>query len=167
MPLAPCWRFLARRADGGPTFDPPCELPPLTPLLERLRRVRPPPGAAATLLAVPSAGDELAGEVAFLFGELDQIDGRRETLLASARSAAAEAEQAARRQRTRLLAEAREEGERRAAKLLLERRALTDERTRAMLADAEREASRVRARGGERIPTLVEEIVARVLEDEP
>jgi len=167
MPLAPCWRFLAPRADGGPTLDPSCELPPLTPLLERLRRVRPPPGAAATMLAVPAAGDELAGEVAFLFRELDQIDGRRETLLAAARSAAAEAEQAARRERTRLLDEAGEEGERRAARLLLEGRALTDERTRAMLADAEREANRLRARGRERIPTLVEEIVARLLEDEP
>jgi hypothetical protein len=119
------------------------------------------------MLAVPAAGDELAGEVAFLFRELDQIDGRRETLLAAARSAAAEAEQAARRERTRLLDEAGEEGERRAARLLLEGRALTDERTRAMLADAEREANRLRARGRERIPTLVEEIVARLLEDEP
>ena len=119
------------------------------------------------MLAVPSAGDELAGEVAFLFGELDQIDGRRELLLAAARSDAAEAERAARRERTRLLAEAYEEGERRAAKLLAERRALTDKRTRAMLADAEFEATRVRARGRERIPALVEDIVARLLDAEP
>ena len=119
------------------------------------------------MLAVPSAGDELAGEVAFLFGELDQIDGWRESLLAAARSDAAEAEQAARRERTRRLAEAHEEVERRAAKLLVERRALAEERSRAMLADAEREADRVRARGRERIPALLEEIVARLLEDEP
>ena len=32
------------------------------------------------MLAVPAAGDELAGEVAFLFRELDQIDGRRERI---------------------------------------------------------------------------------------
>ena len=119
------------------------------------------------MLAVPSAGDELAGEVAFLFDDLDRIEARLERLLAAARSGAAEAEQAARRERTRLLAEAHEEGERRAAKLLFERRALAEERSRAMLDDAEREASRVRARGRERIPALVEEIVTRLLEDEP
>jgi vacuolar-type H+-ATPase subunit H len=167
MPPAPCWRFPAPRADGGPTLDPPPELPPLTPLLERLRRVRPPPGAAATMLAVPSAGDELAGEVAFLFDDLDQIEERLEGLLAAARSDAAEAEQAARRERIRLLAEAHEEGERRAAKFLFERRALAEQRSRAMLDDAEREAGRVRARGRERTPALVAEIVARLLEDEP
>jgi vacuolar-type H+-ATPase subunit H len=119
------------------------------------------------MLAVPSAGDELAGEVEFLFGELDQIDGRREMLLAAARSDAAEAERAARGERTRLLAEAHEEAERRATELLVERRALTEERTRAMLDDAELEAGRVRTRGRERTPPLVEEIVARLLEAEP
>ena len=118
------------------------------------------------MLAVPSAGDELAGEVAFLFDDLDRIEARLEGLLAAAHSDAAEAEQGARRERTRLLDEAREEGERRAAKLLFERRALADERTRAMLDDAEREASRVRERGRERIPALVGQIVARLLEDE-
>ncbi|HTP18530.1 MAG TPA: hypothetical protein VMJ65_02930 [Solirubrobacteraceae bacterium] len=119
------------------------------------------------MLAVPSAGDELAGEVAFLFDDLDHIEARLERLLAAARREAAEAEQAARRERTRLFAEAHEEGERRAAKLLVERRALAEGRSRAMLDDAAREASRVRARGRERIPALVEEIVARLLEDEP
>jgi vacuolar-type H+-ATPase subunit H len=119
------------------------------------------------MIAVPSAGDELAGEVAFLFGDLDQIESRRETLLAAARSDAADTEQAARGQRTRLLAQAREEGERRAATILVERRAGADERTRHMLAEAEREAGRIRARGRERTPALVEEIVSRLLEDEP
>ncbi|MGZ4179074.1 MAG: hypothetical protein ACXVUL_00075 [Solirubrobacteraceae bacterium] len=119
------------------------------------------------MLAVPSAGDELAGEVAFLFAELDQIEGRGETLLAAAQSDAADAEQAARRERTHLLAQAHDEGERRAATILVERRALAAERTRAMLVEAEREATRVRARGRERTPALVDEIVSRLLEDEP
>ena len=48
-------------------------MPALGQLLDRLRRVRPPPGAAAGVVAVPAAGDELSGEVGFLFGELDQI----------------------------------------------------------------------------------------------
>ena len=119
------------------------------------------------MLAVPSAGDELAGEVAFLFDELDEIEARLQRLLAVAGSDATEAEQAARRERTRLLTEAHQEGERRAAELRFERHALAEERTRVMLDDGEREARRVRARGRERIPALVEEIVARLLEDEP
>ncbi|MGZ4184387.1 MAG: hypothetical protein ACXVUE_15630 [Solirubrobacteraceae bacterium] len=142
-------------------------MPALTPLLERLRRARLPPGAAATMIAVPSAGDELASEVAFLFGDLEEIERRRETLLAVARSDAAAAENAAQEERSRILARAREEGERRAAKLLVQRRALADQRTAAMLAEAEREAARVRDRGLQRTHALVEEIVTRLLENEP
>jgi len=167
MPPAPCWRFPVRPGDAGRRTRPPCALPGLTPLLERLRRARVPPGAAAAMLGVPSAGDVLAGEVAFLFDDLDEIERRRERLLAAARSDAADAEQAARLQRSRLLVQAHEEGERRAAMLLAERRALAAERTRQMLAEAEREAARVSACGRERTPGLVEEIVARLLEDEP
>ena len=46
-------------------------------LLERLRQKQPAPGAAAGMLAVPSAGDELAGEVSFLFVDLDEIERER------------------------------------------------------------------------------------------
>jgi hypothetical protein len=48
----------------------------LSQLLDRLRRVRPPPGAAAGVVAVPSAGDQLSREVSFMFAELDQIERR-------------------------------------------------------------------------------------------
>jgi vacuolar-type H+-ATPase subunit H len=140
-------------------------LPVLTPLLERLRGVRPPPGAAAGKLAVPSAGDELAHEVAFLFDDLDEIGRYRESVLELARADAAGAEQQAARERGRLLAQARAEGERRAQRLLVERRARIDESMRSIRAQADREAARVRARGRQRTPALVDEIVARLLED--
>jgi len=119
------------------------------------------------MLAVPSAGDELSGEVAFLFGDLEEIEGRRDTLLATARAEAAEAEQAAWQERNRLLAQAREEGERRAAMLLVERRAQAEKSGRALVAGATREATRIRARGRQRTPSLVEEIVRRLLEAAP
>jgi len=141
-------------------------VPGLT-LLERLRRVRPPPGAAAGALAVPAPGDELAGEVAFLFSDLDGIASRREALLALARSQAAETEQDAVQERSRLLARAHEEGERRAAMLIVEHRARAQEKTAAILAQADRDAARIRARGRERTPALVHDIVARLLEDAP
>lgn len=129
--------------------------------------MRLPPGAAAGMLAVPSAGDELSGEVAFLWGDLDEIETRRNALLAAARSSAAQAERAAHQERGRVLARAREEGERRAASLIAERRAEIGEGVRALLADAAREAERIRARGRQGTPALVREIVTRFLEEAP
>jgi F0F1-type ATP synthase membrane subunit b/b' len=119
------------------------------------------------MLAVPSAGDELASEVAFLFGDLDEIERHRRSLLALARAEAAGAEQEAARERGRLLGEAREEGERRAQSILVERRAQVQESIRAMRAEAEREAERVHERGRQRTQALVDEIVARLLGDLP
>ena len=140
-------------------------MPVLTTLLDRLRRMQPPPGPAAGVLAVPSAGEELAGEVSFLFADLDEIEHRRETLLVDARTDVGTAERAAVRERNRLLAKAYEEGERRAAILLDERRAQADQHTRAMLAEADRDAAEVRARGQQRMPALIDEIVERLFRE--
>jgi vacuolar-type H+-ATPase subunit H len=140
-------------------------VPALTNLLDRLRRMQPPPGAAAGVLSVPSAGDELAGEVSFLFPDLDQMEQARQMLLGAARSDAVKAEQTAVAERNRLLTQAYEEGERRAATILDERRSRARRRTRMILAEADRDASQIHARARERMPTLVAEIVDRLLED--
>jgi hypothetical protein len=129
--------------------------------------MQPPPGPAAGVLAVPSAGEELAGEVSFLFADLDEIEHQRETLLVDARTDVGTAERAAVRERNRLLAKAYEEGERRAAISLDERRAQADQHTRAMLAEADRDAAEVRARAQQRMPALIDEIVERLFEDTP
>jgi len=129
--------------------------------------MQPPPGPAAGVLAVPSAGDALAGEVSFLFSDLDEIEQQRVTLLSAARSDAAKAEQKAVAERNRLLTQAHEEGERRAATILDERRTQARRRTRTMLADADGDASQIHARARERMPALVAEIVERLLEDSP
>lgn len=168
MRPAPCWPSPGGPADAGArasNLHLTGAVPGLSPLLERLRRVRLPPGAAARALGIPSAGDELAGEVTFLFGDLDAIAGRCQALLAAARSRAAEAERAAAAERSQLLAQAREEGERRAARVLADRRARIRTRGREMLANADREATQIRARGRERTPAMVEDIVGRLLED--
>jgi len=136
----------------------------LSQLLERLRRVRLPPGAAAGAVAVPSAGDELSGEVGLLFADLDAIKQRGELAGSAASSEAAEIEAAAMLERRRLLDEARADAERLAAELIAEGRAHCEERAQLMLADAQREAERVRAHGRERTPALVEEVIRRMLE---
>jgi vacuolar-type H+-ATPase subunit H len=140
-------------------------VPALSQLLERLRRVRLPPGAAAGVVAVPSAGDELEREVGFLFGELDELERAAEALRSAARADAAEVQSTAEREARRLLEEAREQGERLTAEIIAGSRAGCEQRARAMLADAEREAERLLARGRKRTPAVVEEIIMRVLED--
>ena len=136
----------------------------LTQLLERLRRTRPPPGSAAGVVAVPSRGEELTGEVASLFARLDEIEAQSELIRSTAISDAAEIAAAADAERRRILAEARAEGERVAAELLAHRRATAEQQVAAMLADARGHAARVHARGRERTPALVEEIIERMVE---
>ena len=139
----------------------------LSHLLERLRRVGPPPGAAAGVVAVPSAGDEVSLEVSFLFAQLDELEWRSELMLSESRSEAAALEAAARRERSRLLEEARADAERLAGELLAAGRWASDERARELLDDADREAERVLARGRKRTPALVDEILERLLEGAP
>ncbi len=115
-------------------------------------------------MAVPSAGEELSAEVAFLFGELDQIDERGGFILSAARAEGAEIEASALEQRQRLLETARIDGERVADELLAERREGCERQAQALLTNAEREAGNVLARGRERTPELVDRIVARLLE---
>jgi vacuolar-type H+-ATPase subunit H len=136
----------------------------LSQLLERLRSAQPPPGAAAAVVAVPSAGDELTREVEFLFAQLDEIDERGALVISTARSEAAAIEAAAGARRGRLLAQARAEAERGAADLLDRRRAAGEQQARMMLAEAEREAELVLERGRERTPALVRQLVERVME---
>jgi vacuolar-type H+-ATPase subunit H len=139
-------------------------VPSLAHLLGRMRRVRLPPGAAATVVAVPCAGDGLTAEVAFLFEDLERIDASVALEVAAARSDAEAVEAWAREQRRRMLEAAGVEAERVAVTLLDERRAVVQQHTQAMLNSADREAEALLARGRERTPPLVAEIVQRVLE---
>jgi vacuolar-type H+-ATPase subunit H len=135
----------------------------LSQLLERLRRVQPPPGAAAGAVAVPSPGEELSGEVGFLFEQLDQIEQRAKAIIASARADASQLESAAADERRRVLGVGEAEAEQVAARLLAERRAACARQAMTMHADAQREVERVLARGRERTPDLIEEVIRRLL----
>ena len=139
----------------------------LSQLLERLRRMQPPPGAPGSIVAVPTAGDALADEVAFLFGELDAVAEHAEAILAAARSDAAQTLSAATAQGRQLIAEARVDAESLSQQLLAERRTRSQEQARTMLADARREADRVLAVRRERIAAVVAQVIARMLETPP
>lgn len=137
---------------------------PLDHLLERLRRLRPPPGAPAAGIAVPSAGEELSSEVAFLFASLDEAERRGEEIVREARTAAAEIEAAARERGRLLLEDAHARAAIAAAELQDRRAADCERRAQALLADAQRQSELVLARGRERIPAFSRKVAAQVLE---
>lgn len=126
--------------------------------------MRPPPGAAAGAVAVPAAGEELVGEVAFLFAPLDELERRSDLIIDAARAAAAELETQAHERARRLLEDAHASALHATAELLDARGAACDRRARELLAEAELEADRVLARGRERIPALAKVVTERILE---
>ncbi|MGO8906542.1 MAG: hypothetical protein ACLQMH_13100 [Solirubrobacteraceae bacterium] len=135
----------------------------MTVLLDRLRRLRPPPGAPAGVLAVPSAGEDVAHEVVFLFGELDAVQKRARQMRESAQAEAVAIEADARAHRSGILAEALEQAELASTRLLSERRVRHEREVATILAEAEAEAARVLARGRESTPALVAEVVRRIV----
>jgi len=136
----------------------------LSELLERLRRLRPPPGAAAVTIAVPSPGEELVDEVEFLFADLDSVQGERERILAAAHADAREIEAAARARGRELLTQASATAAAEAAELRDRRVAACDRQIQAALADAHREAERVLERGHRRTPEFARNVVTAMLE---
>ncbi len=142
-------------------------MPALNELLERLRRMRPPPGTAAAAIAVPSPGEQRSGEVEFLFARLDAVEGDAERILAAARAAAEQIEVRAHERCRLLLDDARAGAAAHAAELEAQRAADCERRARALIAAGEREAERVRARGRERIPGFARALAGRILEQAP
>lgn len=139
-------------------------MPTLNQILERLRRMRPPPGAAAGAVAVPTAGEQLTGEVEFLFASLDELERESDRILAAAHAAADELEEQARDRARRLLEEAHATALRTTAELSDARSAACERQAQALLAEAERDAERILVRGRERIPALADAVAERILE---
>jgi len=142
-------------------------VPALNQLLERLRRMRPPPGAAAAAVAVPSPGEQLSGEVAFLFAQLDAVEHEGDRTIAAAQAAAREIEAAAHERSRLLLDDARAAAAAMVAELQAQRTAACERQMQALLADAQREAEHVLARGRARIPAFAQSVIGRILEQTP
>ncbi|HEY7691276.1 MAG TPA: hypothetical protein VH816_02945 [Gaiellaceae bacterium] len=129
--------------------------------LDRFRR----PAAAPAVPAVPAVPtEEPAPELAPVFAVLDEIDQEARALREEAEREAARRLQAASVEIEAVLArwQARAEAER--ARAEAEQREAAARELRAIEQDAAAEADRLRAQGLERIPVLVEEIVACVEE---
>lgn len=137
-------------------------MPRFPDFLERFRRLVTPPGRPAEALGVPTAGEELEAELRPLFAELDGIEAEAEAIRAEARRGASRRLDAAAEEAAAVVAEARERaaGERARASA----RRLQDARRAGEVdaASGRREAERIRERGRQRIPDLVEELIACV-----
>lgn len=137
-------------------------MPRLPDLLERFRRLVAPPGTPAEALGVPASGEEVERELRPLFAELDRIEAEAGAIRDRGLEQAARRAAEAAREAVAIVEQARAgaAGERvRAAARHI------DEARREAEADAvasSEQAERIRALGRERIPGLVEEVVACV-----
>jgi len=134
----------------------------LSDLLERLRRLRPPPGAPARVVAVPSPGEGVEREVVFLFEALDAVEARARAVRAAARAEAISLDAEARARSSQILADAGSEADRVWNEVLAARRAAHQREADTILAAAQHTAVRVLAYGKAATPAVVGEVVRRI-----
>jgi F-type H+-transporting ATPase subunit b len=123
---------------------------PVSSLLDRFRRSA----------GVPAAADEgLEGELVPVFAALEEIEAEAQRLLEEGAGEAERRRAAGAEDAEQILARWRRRAEEARARAEAEHRRDSDERVRALQTAAEAEAREVRARGLERVPALVSEIV--------
>jgi vacuolar-type H+-ATPase subunit H len=125
----------------------------LSVLLERFRRT-------AGVPAVPVEAFE--AELAPVFAALEEVEADATRVRDRGRAEAAERLTAAKAERERITSAWRPSAEAERARVAAVRRAAAEDEAHDIVAQAEIEASRVRERGGERIPALVDSVLARV-----
>ena len=129
---------------------------PVGTWLERFRRPAAVPAAAS---------EELDSELMPVFAALDEIEEEARRLREEAEREAARRVDAASVQAERALARWQHRAEAERARAEVERREAIASEAQASEAEAETEAERLRARGLERIPALVAEVVACITEE--
>ena len=128
-------------------------------LLQRFRRVLAPPGRPAEAVGVPSAGDELEGELGPVLVQLDPIGAQASEIEAEAHEQARLRREAAVREAAAILAEAqvRADGER--ARAAAQERRAGAARMAAVRAESQREAERIASLREPRVGQLVDEVM--------
>jgi hypothetical protein len=129
--------------------------------LDRFRRLAAPPAVPA-VPTIPS--DEPSRELVPVFAVLDEIEHEARTLLDDAEREKADRVQAAQVEVDAALFRRRRDAEAERVRVEAEQREATARNVQAIERDAAAEADRLRARGAERVSTLVEEIVACIRE---
>lgn len=137
----------------------------LSELLHRLRGLSAPPGAPARAIAVPSKGEDLAGELEALMPKLDAIDEQARLLLTRAQEHAADIEARAQTSAVEILTKASERAERERAQIVAAGRAQAEREAAEIIAAGEAESRRVSEHATRRAQTLVDEIVASLRQE--
>jgi vacuolar-type H+-ATPase subunit H len=131
---------------------------PVASWLERFRR---PAGVPA------AATEELEAELMPVFAALDAIETDAGAIRAAAAAEASRRVDAAVVEAERLLVDWRRKAEVERANAQAARRGAIASQARSIEAEAEQEAARIRARGRERIPELVADVVACITGERP
>jgi vacuolar-type H+-ATPase subunit H len=131
---------------------------PVASWLERFRR---PAGVPA------AATEELEAELMPVFAALDAIETDAGAIRAAAAAEASRRVDAAVVEAERLLVDWRRKAEVERANAQAARRGAIAAQARSIEAEAEQEAARIRARGRERIPELVADVVACITGERP
>jgi hypothetical protein len=131
---------------------------PVASWLERFRR---PAGVPA------AATEELEAELMPVFAALDAIETDAGAIRAAAAAEASRRVDAAVVEAERLLVDWRRKAEVERANAQAARRGAIAAEARSIEAEAEQEAARIRARGRERIPELVADVVACITGERP
>ncbi len=133
---------------------------PLSELLHRLRHLRAPPGRPARQLAVPSRGEDPAGELSSILPKLDAIDEQTRGILAAAQAQAATIEAEAQVSAKEIMADAGRRSARERIEIIAAGRAHA-EREAAEILDAGRaQARRVGEHAAAHTQDLLDEVVS-------
>lgn len=126
---------------------------PLSGLLERFRRTG----------GVPAAvGGDLASELAPVFAALDEIESEAAAVRRDAGAQRADREARLEREIGKILADALTEAERTRDEAFDAAHRAAEAEAAAIIAEGDREAAAIREDGAARLPSLVDEVVARV-----
>jgi hypothetical protein len=128
-------------------------------LLQRFRRVLAPPGRPAEAVGVPSAGDELEGELGPVLERLDPVGEQASEIEAEAHEQALLRHEAAVREAAAILAEAQEHADGERARAAAHESTAAAGRMAAVRAESQREAERIAALREQRVAQLVDEVM--------
>lgn len=132
--------------------------------LRRFRRMVSPPGRPGPAAVPADRAAELASELAPLFASIDDIDAEAGRILRDADEEIERIEDESRGHAQEILSRAREQSAVARAEAIAKQRDEAEKEIHRAHEEAAREADRIRRVGRDRIPDLVDEVIARIRE---
>ncbi|MGZ4307299.1 MAG: hypothetical protein ACXVSL_20800 [Solirubrobacteraceae bacterium] len=134
-------------------------MPEFPSFLARFRRLLAPPGRPAEALGVPASGLDLEGELVPLLGALDAVGEQGDQVRRQARESARHRREEAANEAAAVIEQARRRADDARVEAASEQQSEADRHGAAARAAAQHEAELIRARGEERIASLLAEVL--------